>query len=138
MNARIQSLDDTKALAVQFAKRDLPLILLEGDLGAGKTTFARFYAQALGITEAITSPTFSLVKQYDEPVSFVHMDLYRIEDPEELEQIGFEEYLDSDYVLIEWPDIAHELLPPNACRIKITFDGDDRIFEWENCHDSSL
>lgn len=130
-----RSLDDTRALAQAFAQRNLPLILLEGDLGAGKTTFARFYAEALGITDAITSPTFSIVKEYHEPVWFVHMDLYRLEDPEELEQIGFEEYLDADHVLIEWPELAQDVLPVDACHVRITFEGDDRVFEWEACHD---
>lgn len=135
---RVTSLQQTQALAEAMAKHHLSIILLEGDLGAGKTTFTRFYAKALGIEDAITSPTFSIVKEHDEPVRFVHMDLYRIEEPEELEQIGFEEYLDADYVLIEWPEVAEELLPKDACRLKITFDGDERVFAWENCDDFSL
>lgn len=138
MEYRSRSPEDTKQLAQAMAKKRPPIILLEGDLGAGKTTFTRFFAESLGITEPVTSPTFSIVKHYPEPVSFVHMDLYRIEDEEELYHIGFDDYLDADHVLIEWPEVARDLLPENALRLSIRFDGDERVFEWEEADDPGL
>lgn len=138
MEYRSRTLEDTKKLAQAIAARNLPVILLEGDLGAGKTTFTRFLAESLGITDPVTSPTFSIVKEYTDPVSFVHMDLYRISDEEELVQIGFDDYLEADYLLIEWPDVAQDLLPVDAFRLTIRFDGDERVFEWEDRYDISL
>lgn len=138
MQYRSKSIEDTNKLARALAEKKPPIILLEGDLGAGKTTFTRFFAQALGITEPITSPTFSIVKQYDRPVSFVHMDLYRIVDEEELVQIGFDDYLEAEHLLIEWPKVAEHLLPKDALRITIRFEDDERVFEWEDTFDISL
>lgn len=138
MQYRSRNLNDTKRLAQALAEKRPPIILLEGDLGAGKTTFTRFFAESLGITEPVTSPTFSIVKEYHDPVSFVHMDLYRIDDEEELINIGFEEYLDADYVLIEWPEVARDLLPEDVLRLTIRFEGDERVFEWEDRYDLSL
>lgn len=138
MQYRSRSLEDTKKLAYALAKAKPRVVLLEGDLGAGKTTFSGYFAEALGIAGRITSPTFSIVKQYTDPVSFVHMDLYRIEDEDELVQIGFDEYLEADHVLIEWPEVAAQLLPADAFRLTIRFEGDDRVFEWEDEHDFRL
>lgn len=133
-----KNVEDTARLAKALAQQKLPIILLEGDLGAGKTTFARFYAEALGIEAAVTSPTFSIVKEYHHPVELIHMDLYRIEDEDELWQIGFEEYLDYAHVLIEWPEIARGLLPEDALTLRIYFSGEDRVFEWEGDDDFGL
>ena len=138
MQYRSRSLEDTKKIAYALAKTKPRVVLLEGDLGAGKTTFTGYFAEALGIAERITSPTFSIVKQYAQPVSFVHMDLYRIEDEDELVQIGFDEYLEADHVLIEWPEVAAHLLPEDVFRLTIRFEGDERVFEWEDEHDFRL
>lgn len=85
---------------------------LVGDLGAGKTTFVKAFSRILDISEEVSSPTFSLVNQYQSSNEVVtHMDLYRIESDEELYDFGFEEYFDNqDYVFIEWPEIATSLL----------------------------
>lgn len=129
------SLEDTARLAEQLAKQKIHVLALSGDLGAGKTTFAGFYAKALGIGERISSPTFSIIKEYHDAVDFIHMDLYRIQEAEELLEIGFEDYLQADHLLIEWPDVARSILPEDTLYMEIRFEEDGRIFSWED-HDT--
>ncbi len=125
----LHSEDDTQALAKQLAT--LPLtgsVWLSGDLGAGKTTLTRYWLQALGHTGAVKSPTYTLVEPYsiqqDNGVSkpVYHADLYRLQDPEELSFIGFDEYLDEPNVLviIEWASRADSYLPPPTLFIDMT------------------
>lgn len=95
---------------------------LHGELGAGKTTLIKAFCAALGVTDATSSPSFAIVNEYrmadDRPV--YHFDLYRLRDARELLDIGFEEYLDSGaYCFIEWPELAEELLPPDALHITL-------------------
>lgn len=89
------------------------IVLLKGDLGTGKTTFAKAFALNLGEESMVTSPTYSIIKEYPK-VDLVHMDLYRITDPEELFTIGFDDYLEKRWVIIEWPEIAEAYLPKDA------------------------
>ena len=120
---------DTQRLAEQLAA--LPLtgsVWLAGDLGAGKTTLTRYWLQALGHTGAVKSPTYTLVEPYNieqkdgsvKPV--YHADLYRLQDPEELSFIGFDEYLDEPnaLVIIEWASRADSYLPPPTLFIDMT------------------
>ena len=120
---------DTQRLAVQLAA--LPLsgsVWLSGNLGAGKTTLTRYWLQALGHTGAVKSPTYTLVEPYSieqndgsiKPV--YHADLYRLQDPEELSFIGFDEYLDEPnaLVIIEWASRADSYLPPPSLFIDMT------------------
>ena len=120
---------DTQRLAEQLAA--LPLsgsVWLSGDLGAGKTTLTRYWLQALGHNGAVKSPTYTLVEPYQiqqqdgtiKPV--YHADLYRLQDPEELSFIGFDEYLDEPnaLVIIEWASRADSHLPPPILFIDIT------------------
>ena len=120
---------DTQLLAEQLAT--LPLsgsVWLAGDLGAGKTTLTRYWLQALGHIGAVKSPTYTLVEPYqiqqkDGTVKPVyHVDLYRLQDPEELSFIGFDEYLDEPNVLIiiEWASRADSYLPPPTLFIDIS------------------
>ncbi|MCG3807930.1 tRNA (adenosine(37)-N6)-threonylcarbamoyltransferase complex ATPase subunit type 1 TsaE [Psychrobacter sp. Ps4] len=120
---------DTQRLAAQLAA--LPLtgsVWLAGDLGAGKTTLTRYWLQALGHAGAVKSPTYTLVEPYSieqtdgsiKPV--YHADLYRLQDPEELSFIGFDEYLDEPnaLVVIEWASRADSYLPPPILFIDMT------------------
>ena len=89
---------------------------LEGDLGVGKTVFTQGFARGLGITDPVTSPTFTIVQQYEEGrIPLYHFDVYRIGDVEEMEEIGYEDCFYGDGVcLIEWPSLIDEILPETA------------------------
>lgn len=86
---------------------------LLGDLGVGKTVFTQGFASGLGITEPISSPTFTILQEYEDGrLPFYHFDVYRIADPEEMEEIGLDDYLEGQGVcLIEWANLIKELLP---------------------------
>ncbi len=105
------------------------VILLKGDLGAGKTAFTRGFARALGVTEPVSSPTFTIVQEYPLPGGkmLYHMDLYRISGADSALAFGIDEFLDnpSAVSLIEWPDQAAGIYPPDAVTIEITRDPDD-------------
>ena len=89
------------------------VICLLGDLGVGKTVFTQGFATGLGITEPVSSPTFTIVQQYEEGrIPFYHFDVYRISDVEEMDEIGFEDYIYGNGVcLIEWANLIEEILP---------------------------
>ena len=97
---------------------------LEGDLGVGKTVFTQGFAAGLGIEEPVSSPTFTIVQEYDGGrLPLYHFDVYRLEGPEELEEIGYEEYFFGEGVcLIEWAGRVRELIPEDAVRILIEKD----------------
>ncbi|MDO4793680.1 MAG: tRNA (adenosine(37)-N6)-threonylcarbamoyltransferase complex ATPase subunit type 1 TsaE [Filifactor alocis] len=97
------------------------LICLNGDLGAGKTCLTKGIAQGLEIEEDVTSPTFILVEEYEGRIPLYHFDVYRIEEPEELYFIGFEEYLAKEaVVIIEWSSRIEEILPIERLDINIS------------------
>ena len=97
---------------------------LIGDLGVGKTVFTKGFAEGLGITEPVNSPTFTILQIYEEGrLPLYHFDVYRIEEPEEMEEIGFDEYIDGDGVcLIEWAGRIEELLPEETIVVFIEKD----------------
>jgi tRNA threonylcarbamoyladenosine biosynthesis protein TsaE len=110
--------EDTEAFGARLAAarpvaNALATIHLSGDLGAGKTTLARGFLRACGIASAVRSPTYTLVEVYETPgISVVHLDLYRLVDPSELEPLGLREWALPGYVwLIEWPERAADRLP---------------------------
>jgi tRNA threonylcarbamoyladenosine biosynthesis protein TsaE len=117
---------ETKALAERIGREATPgtVICLDGDLGTGKTVFAQGVAAGLGITEPVSSPTFTILQSYDEGrLKLWHYDVYRIEDPDEMEEIGYGDAFYGDGVcLIEWADQIRELIPENATRITILKD----------------
>ena len=100
------------------------IICLDGDLGTGKTMIAKGIALGLGITEPVSSPTFTVIKEYHEGrLPLYHFDVYRIEDPVEMDEIGYEDYFFGDGVtVIEWSDMIKELIPDSALKIKLSKD----------------
>lgn len=114
---------DTEKFAYDFAKtlKGDEIILLEGDLGAGKTTFTKSLAKALGIKEHITSPTFTLVNEYHSgKYPLFHFDMYRLEDESEAIELGLDEYFNKKAIsIIEWPMRIKDLLPQNHMLITI-------------------
>lgn len=109
------------------------VILLEGDLGAGKTTFTRGLARTLGISRAIKSPTFTIIREYrDGRLPLFHMDLYRLENSS-ADDLGLEEYFEGNGVsIIEWPEFGADVLPKDNLTIAIKRQGefdDQRLFE---------
>ena len=97
---------------------------LYGDLGVGKTVFTQGFAAGLGITEPVNSPTFTILQVYEEGrLPFYHFDVYRVADPDEMDEIGFDEYVDGDGVsFIEWANLIDEILPEH--RVEITIEKD--------------
>jgi len=123
--------EDTAKLAAELAKKAAPgdIICLKGLLGAGKTVFAQGFAKGLGYTGQVTSPTFTIMKIYEGGrLPIYHFDLYRLEGgAAELEGIGYEEYFYADGVtLIEWPEMAPEVIPDEAMMIEFEINGDAR------------
>ena len=124
--ARTFSVEETQACAAALAGvLDAgAVVTLDGDLGAGKTHFTQGLAAALGVAQAVTSPTFNLVVEYtDGRLPLYHFDVYRIGDIEEMDEIGYEDYFYGEGVcLIEWADLIREILPEQMCRVTIEKD----------------
>lgn len=97
---------------------------LYGDLGVGKTVFTQGFAKGLGIEEPVSSPTFTILQVYDDGrLPFYHFDVYRISDPDEMYEVGFDEYVDGEGVtFIEWADLIEEILPEGCKEIAIEKD----------------
>lgn len=114
-----RSEQETFNLAQNFESEKFPnmIICLEGDLGSGKTVFTKGIAAALGIDENITSPTFTIIKEYEGELPLFHMDLYRLNG--NIEGLGLEEYFEKDgVVVIEWSDTIRQHLPKERLDIK--------------------
>ena len=122
----LNNVEEMRAWAHDFAKTlHAPItVALHGDLGMGKSEIAREIIKTLrGENTVVPSPTFTLVQNYD---GISHFDLYRIADASELEEIGLRYAIDNDITLIEWPDIARDMLPTNTIHIYITENGAGR------------
>ena len=131
-----RSTDETLELARAVGELLRPgdVISLVGDLGAGKTVFARGLARALGVTELVVSPTFTIVREYEGRVPLVHVDVYRIDALQELHDLGFEEVVRDDAVtIVEWGDMIDGLLPGDRLDIRLTPGAvdDERVVEIE-------
>ena len=115
-----KSREQTEEFAFQYAKslRAGDVVLLDGDMGAGKTVFAKGVARGLGIEEEVTSPTYAYMNDYDGRL--FHYDCYRIETPEQAERLGLADYFDMGGIcLIEWAQNIAPLLPKDVKRVKI-------------------
>ena len=122
----LKNIDEARAWARDFAKTlHAPVcVALHGDLGMGKSEIARTVIQTLrGTDTVVPSPTFTIVQNYD---GISHFDLYRIEDKSELTEIGLPYAIQNDITLIEWPDIASDILPDDTIHIYLSGEGDGR------------
>ncbi len=133
---------ETQSLGEQFASCLEPgdIVALVGDLGAGKTAFVKGLARGLGVEQSVTSPTFALVNEYQGRLPVYHFDVYRLDDPSQLEDIGYEEYFFGEGVaLIEWANMIPDYLPADIFTVTlaktgegertISFQGDCRRLE---------
>ena len=109
------SMEETRELGRQMGTAAGPgdVLTLSGDLGVGKTVFTKGFALGIGVTEAVSSPTFTIVQEYHSGrLPLYHFDVYRIGDPEEMDEVGFDDYVYGDGVsLIEWAELIEEILP---------------------------
>ena len=120
------SMEETRELGRQMGTEAGPgdVLTLSGDLGVGKTALTKGFASGIGVTEAVSSPTFTIVQEYHSGrLPLYHFDVYRIGDPEEMDEVGFDDYVYGDGVsLIEWAELIEEILPEKRTRIMIEKD----------------
>ncbi|MEG0260920.1 MAG: tRNA (adenosine(37)-N6)-threonylcarbamoyltransferase complex ATPase subunit type 1 TsaE [Lysinibacillus sp.] len=122
----MNSLEDTECFALALADKleASDTITLEGDLGAGKTTFTKALAKGLGVTRTVNSPTFTIIKQYEGRVPFNHLDVYRLADSDE--DLGWDELFYGDAVsVVEWAHLIEQDLPKERLAIEIFRTGED-------------
>ena len=139
MELKITSLEEIGAVAEEFvrlAMQEDTVFAFNGQMGAGKTTFIKALCEALGVSETVTSPTFSIVNEYraDETGELIyHFDFYRIKKLDEAYDMGCEDYFYSGAVcFIEWPELVEELLPGNTVWVDIRVNDDEsRTIVWE-------
>jgi len=134
-HAKTIGVEQTRALGAAIASLVRPgdLVLLAGDLGAGKTAFTQGFARGLGIKDRVVSPTFTLARQYDgETCKLHHLDVYRLDHLQEAVDLGIAEMIDDDagVTVIEWGDVVIPTLPADFLEIRIAFgfDDDERLF----------
>lgn len=128
LKRKLYSLSDSRLLCKKFSSvlTNGNIVLLDGNLGTGKTTFVKLICSNFGITE-ITSPSFSIVNEYSGKYKIYHFDFYRIKKKEELFDIGFFDYLNDDeaIIFIEWADLFPDIIPEKYYKISIKFDPKD-------------
>ncbi len=135
MQIKINSTEELKQVANQllaFANGQ-KFFIFEGDMAAGKTTFIKSLCEALGVEDVVSSPTFSIVNEYESNNGPVyHFDFYRLKSQQEAYDIGYEEYFYSgNYCLVEWPSKVEDLLPEEYIKVQITVTGNQqRLFEF--------
>lgn len=130
--------DDTRRFGVEVAKRLSAgdVVTIQGDLGVGKSVLVRGIAAALGVTERITSPTYTIIAEYDGTLPVYHFDLYRLESDVDFELLGAEEILEGSGVsLVEWPERTPELVEQARLHVQITI-GEDELrtlrYRWND------
>ena len=128
--ATTKSPDDTREMAALVASlaRAGDVILLSGDLGAGKTTFAQGFGRGLGVADPVVSPTFTLVRNYRGRLPLAHCDVYRLDHLQEVIDLALPEHLDDGGVaLVEWGDVAAPVLPADFLEVRMEFDESDDV-----------
>ncbi|PWS32760.1 tRNA (adenosine(37)-N6)-threonylcarbamoyltransferase complex ATPase subunit type 1 TsaE [Pedobacter paludis] len=135
MKIEVNSLLDLPSVAkqlIEFASTE-KIFVFEGDMGAGKTTFIKKLCEALGVSDVVSSPTYSIVNEYESPSGSVfHFDFYRIKDIQEAYDLGYEEYFYGGGIcLIEWPERVDELLPEHYIKVEIAVEAEtQRLFRF--------
>ncbi len=133
--------EDTFEIARQLGEKAVAgdVFCLIGDLGVGKTLFSQGFATGLGIQESVNSPTFTIVQEYDEGrLPFYHFDVYRIEESEEMEEVGFADMIYGEGVcLIEWANLIEDILPEHYTRVTICKDL-EKGFDYRMIHVDSI
>ncbi|MDR3272931.1 MAG: tRNA (adenosine(37)-N6)-threonylcarbamoyltransferase complex ATPase subunit type 1 TsaE [Flavobacteriaceae bacterium] len=133
MKFTVTTIDELKVAAAQILRRSqYKIFTLKGNLGAGKTTLVKAFAEILKSTDEATSPTFSIVNEYVFPEGKIyHFDLYRLNDRNELLQLGFDEYIDSgNYCFIEWAEISEAELPEHH-KISLSLENQTRYLTFD-------
>ncbi len=131
----IKNENETKKFGLALAEKLKPgsVVALIGDLGTGKTALTKYIAEGLGIKQMITSPTFTIVREYEDGrLPLYHFDVYRINDVEEMFEIGYEEYFFGKGVsIVEWADLISEIMPEESIIINISYGENEgeRIYE---------
>lgn len=116
----MKSPEETMEFGKKLAEKLKPgcVLTLEGDLGAGKTTFTKGIGKGLGVTKVVNSPTFTIIKEYEGNIPLYHMDAYRLEESDE--DLGFGEYFEGEGVtVVEWAKFIHDMLPNELLRVEI-------------------
>ena len=120
----LSTAEDTQLFGYELTRKNPPtnrILALQGDLGAGKTTFVQGLARGLGIADVVQSPTFTYLQVYEGPIPLYHFDLYRLQNERDFILLGFEEYFDAGgIVVIEWPERIATLIPPTAQLITLS------------------
>ena len=128
MRFESRSASETLEFGKKLGQKAFPgqIICLDGDLGTGKTVITKGIAQGLGIEEPVVSPTFTILQIYEQGrLPLYHFDVYRIDDPDEMEEIGYREYFyGSGVSIIEWSELIEDIIPSDAVRIRIYKDAD--------------
>ena len=129
MEITVNNLDETQQIG-KIIGRCLDrgdVLCLDGDLGVGKTSLTQFIAREFGVDEYITSPTFTIIKEYEGRLPFYHMDVYRLDSADDMHDLGYEEYIYSEGVtVIEWAEKIKEILPEERININIKRVDDNR------------
>ncbi|MCR5652837.1 MAG: tRNA (adenosine(37)-N6)-threonylcarbamoyltransferase complex ATPase subunit type 1 TsaE [Ruminococcus sp.] len=130
-----KSVEQTEEFAEEFSKNlnGNEIIAMYGELGAGKTAFARGLAKGFGVEDNVSSPTFAIVNEYNGVYPLYHFDMYRIESWNDLDSIGFFDYIDNGVIIIEWSENIEGALPENVIKVNIskTDNENERIFKIE-------
>ena len=117
---KLSEIEKASNFVLKNVNRDIILII--GEVGTGKTTLIKEYCKLIGVEEIVNSPTYTLINEYqNKSGKIVHMDLYRVEDIKEINELGLFEYLDKNIVIIEWPEIILKMIDIKYSLINITF-----------------
>ena len=117
---KLSEIEKASNFVLKNVNRDI--ILITGQVGTGKTTLIKEYCKLIGVKEIVNSPTYTLINEYqNKSCKIVHMDLYRVEDINEINELGLFEYLENNIVIIEWPEIILKMIDIKYSLINITF-----------------